>query len=58
MRHGCCILLLLSAVAGEQARAVEQGLILDPDATNHPGKESFDGELARFLIYERPLTNG
>ena len=26
------------------------------DATNHPGKESFDGELARFLIYERPLT--
>ena len=27
------------------------------DATNHPGKESFDGELARFLIYDRPLTN-
>ena len=27
------------------------------DATNHPGRESFDGELARFLIYERPLTN-
>jgi hypothetical protein len=27
------------------------------DATNHPGKESFDGELARFLIYERPLSN-
>ena len=27
------------------------------DATNHPGKESFDGELARFLIYERPLDN-
>jgi hypothetical protein len=27
------------------------------DATNHPGKESFDGELARFLIYERPLTD-
>lgn len=26
------------------------------DATNHPGKESFDGELARLLIYERPLT--
>ena len=26
------------------------------DATNHPGKESFDGELARFLMYERPLT--
>ncbi len=28
------------------------------DATNHPGTESFDGELARFLIYERPLTDG
>lgn len=27
------------------------------DATNHPGKESFDGELARFLMYERPLPN-
>lgn len=26
------------------------------DAVNHPGVESFDGELARFLIYERPLT--
>jgi hypothetical protein len=26
------------------------------DATNHPGRESFDGELARFLMYERPLT--
>ena len=28
------------------------------DATNHPGKESFDGELARFLVYDRPLTDG
>lgn len=27
------------------------------DATNHPGKEAFDGEIARFLIYERPLTD-
>lgn len=27
------------------------------DATNHPGRESFDGEIARFLIYERPLTD-
>jgi hypothetical protein len=27
------------------------------DATNHPGKESFDGEIARFLVYERPLSN-
>lgn len=27
------------------------------DATNHPGKESFSGEISRLLIYERPLTN-
>lgn len=27
------------------------------DATNHPGAESFDGEIARFLIFERPLSN-
>lgn len=27
------------------------------DATNHPGKESFEGELARFLIWDRPLTD-
>ena len=27
------------------------------DAINHPGKESFHGEIARFLVYERPLTD-
>ncbi len=27
------------------------------DATNHPGAESFEGELARLLIYERPLSD-
>ena len=27
------------------------------DATDHPGKESFDGEITRFLIYERPLSD-
>ncbi len=27
------------------------------DATNHPGAESFDGEIARFLIFERPLSD-
>jgi hypothetical protein len=27
------------------------------DAIEHPGKESFDGEIARFLIYQRPLAN-
>jgi hypothetical protein len=28
------------------------------DAIQHPGHESFDGEIARFLIWERPLTDG
>ena len=28
------------------------------DAIEHPGHESFDGEIARFLIWERPLTDG
>ncbi|MEP2774310.1 MAG: hypothetical protein ABJQ29_17275 [Luteolibacter sp.] len=27
------------------------------DAVQHPGKESFDGEIARGLIFERPLTD-
>ena len=27
------------------------------DAIEHPGKESFDGEIARFLIYQRPLAD-
>jgi len=27
------------------------------DATNHPGWESFHGEISRFLIFERPLTD-
>jgi len=27
------------------------------DATNHPGVEAFRGEMARFLLYKRPLTN-
>lgn len=27
------------------------------DAINHPGRESFDGEMARFLIWNRPLDN-
>ncbi|MEP7277003.1 MAG: ThuA domain-containing protein [Bacteroidota bacterium] len=26
------------------------------DASNHPGNESFDGEISRFLIFERPLS--
>ena len=27
------------------------------DAVQHPGRESFDGEIARLLIYDRPLSN-
>ena len=27
------------------------------DAIEHPGHESFDGEIARFLIWERPLED-
>lgn len=27
------------------------------DAIQHPGRESFDGEIARVLIYERPLSD-
>lgn len=27
------------------------------DATNHPGHESFNGEIARLLIYDRPLKD-
>ena len=27
------------------------------DAINHPGHESFDGEIARFLVYRRPLND-
>ena len=27
------------------------------DAIQHPGKESFDGEVARFLLWSRPLTD-
>jgi hypothetical protein len=27
------------------------------DATNHPGHESFDGEMARLLMWDRPLTD-
>jgi hypothetical protein len=27
------------------------------DAIEHPGHESFDGEIARFLIWQRPLSD-
>ena len=42
----------VNAAANSSKLAIGQ----ERDATNHPGRESFDGELARFLLYERPLT--
>ncbi len=39
------------------ANASKLAIGQERDATNHPGQESFDGELARFLMYERPLTD-
>ena len=38
------------------ANASKMAIGQERDATNHPGKESFDGEITRFLIYERPLS--
>jgi hypothetical protein len=41
------------AAANPSRMAVGQ----ERDAVEHPGKESFDGEIARFLIWERPLDD-
>jgi len=40
-----------------KANASKLAIGQERDATNHPGKEAFDGEIARFLMYERPLTD-
>jgi hypothetical protein len=40
-----------------QANSSKLTIGQERDATNHPGKESFDGALARLLIYERPLSD-
>jgi hypothetical protein len=40
-----------------QANSSKMAIGQERDATNHPGKESFDGEIARFLVYRRPLTH-
>jgi len=39
------------------ANASKLAIGQERDATNHPGREAFDGEIARFLIYELPLTD-
>jgi hypothetical protein len=40
-----------------KANASKMAIGQERDATNHPGVESFIGEIARFLIYERPLKD-
>ncbi|MBN2314086.1 MAG: SMP-30/gluconolactonase/LRE family protein [Sedimentisphaerales bacterium] len=40
-----------------KANASKMAIGQERDATNHPGHESFDGELARLLMWDRPLSN-
>jgi hypothetical protein len=40
-----------------KANSSKMAIGQERDATNHPGHESFDGELARFLMWDRPLSN-
>ena len=40
-----------------QANPSKMAVGQERDAINHPGKESFSGEIARLLIYERPLSD-
>ncbi len=39
-----------------QANSSKMAIGQERDATNHPGHESFDGELARVLMWDRPLS--
>ncbi len=40
-----------------KANASKMAIGQERDTTEHPGKESFDGKIARFLMYDRPLTD-
>jgi hypothetical protein len=40
-----------------KANASKLAIGQERDAVNHPGTEAFDGELARLLIYKRPLPD-
>ncbi len=40
-----------------QANPSRMAIGQERDAIQHPGKESFDGTIARFLIWQRPLTD-
>ena len=39
-----------------QANSSKMAIGQERDATNHPGHESFDGEFARILMWDRPLS--
>jgi len=39
-----------------KANSSKMAIGQERDATNHPGHESFDGELARLLMWDRPLS--
>jgi hypothetical protein len=40
-----------------EADASKMAIGQERDAVRHPGKESFDGAIARFLVYERPVSD-
>ncbi len=40
-----------------KANASKMAIGQECDATNHPGRESFNGQIARILFWERPLTD-
>ena len=40
-----------------EANSSKMAIGQERDATNHPGHESFDGELARLLMWEHPLND-
>jgi hypothetical protein len=40
-----------------RANSSKMAIGQERDATNHPGKEAFDGEIARFLLWQRPLKD-
>ena len=41
----------------EKANPSRMAVGQERDAINHPGHESFDGEIARFIIWKRPLAD-
>ncbi|RYD46913.1 MAG: hypothetical protein EOP83_28875 [Verrucomicrobiaceae bacterium] len=45
------------APVSEMANASRMAVGQERDAIQHPGVESFDGRIARFLIWERPLED-